>query len=228
VRRPTEIERLFAFVLENAPLIVLEIDGQGTVLFSDGAALASAGLRPGQLVGRSVLERYGQVPWLRALIEQAARGEAAAATGENGGLWFSVYCAPARGADGAIDGALALAFDVTPFKERELELRASEERLRSLSEASSEAMVLHDGGVILFANRAASALSGYTPDELIGKPIFELTPASERPRVAAHIGSGRVDPMRSLALRKDGQTSPVELRAGNVTWDGEPRTASAT
>jgi PAS domain S-box-containing protein len=102
------------------------------------------------------------------------------------------------------------------------ELRASEERFRRLSEAASEGIVVHDGTHILFANRAASQLTGYSPEELVGLRMSELVLNTAWPATIAHIRSGSTDPMDGPIVRKDGRAVIHEVRAANIEWDGRP------
>ncbi len=56
-------------------------------------------------------------------------------------------------------------------------LRASEEKYRSLAEASDAAIVMVDGdGRIHYANSQAAALAGATPDGVAGKTMYEVEP----------------------------------------------------
>ena len=60
-------------------------------------------------------------------------------------------------------------------RQAELALRASEERYRSIAEATNEWIwsVAADGQ-IQYSNRAVEAMLGYAPEELLGKSFFEL------------------------------------------------------
>ena len=80
-------------------------------------------------------------------------------------------------------------------------LRASEERFRRLSEAAAEGIVVHDGTRVLFANRAASVLTGYPEAELVGLRMAELVPADGWSAILAHIRSGSEEPMVGQILQ---------------------------
>src|SRR3954464_4152503 len=101
-------------------------------------------------------------------------------------------------------------------------LRASEERFRRLSEAASEGIVVHDGQVVLFANRAATVLTGYPEAELVGMRMSDLVPADSWPLILAHIRSGSEEPMVGKILAKGGKAVPHEVRAANIEWAGRP------
>ncbi len=75
------------------------------------------------------------------------------------------------------EGMLLGAFfrDITERKRAEEELKESEERYRSVGQTVSDAIIAADGeGKIIFWNKAASNIFGYSVDEIIGKSITIL------------------------------------------------------
>jgi len=67
--------------------------------------------------------------------------------------------------------------DVTEHKKSEDALRQSEDRLRSLMQQANDAIFICDSrGLILFWNRKAEELYGYTADEILGKPNSIIVP----------------------------------------------------
>jgi PAS domain S-box-containing protein len=67
--------------------------------------------------------------------------------------------------------------DVTEQKVSEDALKQSEERLRSFMEQANDAIFICDSrGLILFWNRKAKELYGYTADEILGKPNSIIVP----------------------------------------------------
>jgi PAS domain S-box-containing protein len=99
---------------------------------------------------------------------------------------------------------------------RALELEASEERFRSLIDLAVDAILAGDAdGRLLGGNRRASELSGYSPEDLLGRVFDELferdEPASPWPAGLPADGTP-VSAERSLR-RKDGASVPVEISA---------------
>jgi two-component system cell cycle sensor histidine kinase/response regulator CckA len=123
---------------------------------------------------------------------------------------------------GSVIGRLWSFRDITERKRAEERLRESEERFRSLSEASLEGIMVHDQGVILDANRAFAQLFGYgQPEELIGKngPDLLLTPES-RSRIRQRIqrqGEGQIE---LTGVRKDGTTFAMETESRPMKYRG--------
>ena len=135
-----------------------------------------------------------------------------------------------------------------PFAERELrtvleialyrhqiftELRASEERARSLVEWSPEALVVHRHGEVLYANPAALALFGLTSaQEALGTSIFAWIQPDSREFIQKRLQdltrSDITTPMDLLKGRKkDGTTIEVESRSVVMPFDGAPAVHSS-
>lgn len=67
--------------------------------------------------------------------------------------------------------------DVTEQKHAEEALKQSEERFRSLMQQANDAIFICDSkSIILFWNRKAEELYGYTADEILGKPNYVIVP----------------------------------------------------
>jgi PAS domain S-box-containing protein len=96
-------------------------------------------------------------------------------------------------------------------------LRESEQRFRSLSEASSEGIGVSENGVITdISNRMADML-GYTAQEMVGKSVVDFVAPESLDLVKKHFQSGSEEPYEHLARRKDGSVFPVEVRARVIT-----------
>ena len=102
-------------------------------------------------------------------------------------------------------------------------LLQSETRLKSFFEATSEAVLIHEQGVILDANRAAEDLLGYTTTELIGKHVLEITATESHGLLHQRLLSpGDYPPTEAVRLRKDGSTFIAEVSARDIRYQGRP------
>jgi PAS domain S-box-containing protein len=115
---------------------------------------------------------------------------------------------------------VTVARDVTAQREAEQRLRDSEERLRRISEATFEGIVLSEDGIMVDANAQLAAMLGCRPEELIGRPVLDCVAPEDRARVTEALGSGHASAYEHRALRKDGSVFQVEIRARTLTVQG--------
>jgi PAS domain S-box-containing protein len=99
-------------------------------------------------------------------------------------------------------------------------LRASERQVRQIIESTPDGFVSVDSaGCVTEWNAAAERMFGYSPDEVMGRPLHEIiVPEYRRAAYANGFGdyvarmpniSGR--PMQVMAARRDGHLIPIEL-----------------
>lgn len=83
--------------------------------------------------------------------------------------------------------------------------------------------LLSPDGELRDANAAAEALLGYRRDELAGRPVSQIHPASETVRIAAAfdqvrtVGSARYDD--GLIVARDGEIIPVDVSGARIHLD---------
>ena len=155
-------------------------------------------------------------PELRNEARQIARGRSSGWSGPVG-----VAAQPGTRLDGTLslieeleEGAtfsLHLV-DVTEAHEMRERLQAERNYTRAVIDVASSMIVLTTAyGTVIAANPATTALTGYTEDELIGRPIWELLMAGEqRAGVAKLYDTNRLPRTGEAHLRtKDGQQLAV-------------------
>ena len=109
----------------------------------------------------------------------------------------------------------------------EQDLRESRQRFRDLFENSPDAIFVEDlDGTVLDVNFAACLLHGLTREQLIGKnTLNDLIPPSRREnarRDFQKLASGKLSWVGGESLTADGNSTPVEVRAGRVEYNGKP------
>ncbi|MCT7959464.1 PAS domain S-box protein [Laspinema sp. D1] len=118
-------------------------------------------------------------------------------------------------------GVAALVCEITQQVQTETALRDSEARLRRLSEATFEGIIIHIRGKIIDVNQALVKMSGYSEAELIGKNAFDyLTPHSKRIALT-RIKLGDETPYEVEVLKKDGTIGVVEIQGKEILNSGE-------
>ncbi len=186
----------------------------GVVINANAAAERLYGYGPGEMTG---LTHADTVDDPTRLAEATARGERTGASG--GELWlirkdgtrfegqvFSVRFDTAEG-----QRIWMMIHNVSALRESELQFRA-------LSEATFEAVLVHDAGTILFANASAHTMS--QRDVLRGTNMFDYIAPESRDIVREMSTTGDTRPYQATALRADGSTFAAEARGRSIQYRG--------
>lgn len=116
--------------------------------------------------------------------------------------------------------------DITPRRQMEDELRASEARFRTFVDHATDAFFLHNTeGTIVDVNRWACESLGYTREELIGMAPFDLDAVLDQTffdQIRVRLNAGEVVTFDSRHRRKDGTVFPVEIRL-RAFWQDQHR-----
>jgi len=114
----------------------------------------------------------------------------------------------------------SLVRDISERKRSEELLRESEDRFRNLAQSATEAIIIIDSeGAIIFWNKSAERMYGYTQEEVLHKNNSMLVPARLQSQSERYFEQLRRDPAiaapdhfyQSCARRKDGSEFPVEV-----------------
>lgn len=155
----------------------------------------------------------------RALEEDAVSFEYRFRHKDGGFHWFREELHVVRDETGALMELVGVGVDITALKERERELRLSESRYRTLTEAAPDGILTLDlDGRITYANEAALEIFGYRSDDLLGESFLLLFPERFRGpnrrafRAMLEVDEARSLPARSLlGRRSDGTEFPGEV-----------------
>jgi PAS domain S-box-containing protein len=92
-------------------------------------------------------------------------------------VWIAWTNRPVWDEHGQVTEILSIGSDVTDRKQSEEALRASQKSCHEILDASTDTILIHDieHGVILDANRAVFDMYGYTPDEVVGLTVDDLS-----------------------------------------------------
>jgi PAS domain S-box-containing protein len=125
------------------------------------------------------------------------------------------------GADGNASRMLGMMNDVTERIKAEESLRDSEQRFRTLQEASFGGIGLHDQGKIIDCNQGLCDLTGFSYEELRGKNGLDLIAPEYRDFVIDKIRSGYDKTYDVEGIRKDGSRYFLEIRGKNIPFEGK-------
>jgi PAS domain S-box-containing protein len=100
-------------------------------------------------------------------------------------------------------------------------LHESEERFRLLSEAASEAIIIHRDGVLLKANDQFFEMFGYRSKELLGTQVVTRVIADESIEIVKkQIESKASTPYEAVGRRKEGNRFPILCHAKMIKYQG--------
>jgi PAS domain S-box-containing protein len=128
---------------------------------------------------------------------------------------------------GTVVGYRGIDRDITDRKQMEERLKKSEERFRSLSEASLEAIVFSEDGIIVDANEALNRLFGYDGEDLRGRPATDFIVPERRTFTDERMRTRTEGIYETLGLRKDGGVFPIEVNPREFEHDGRKLRISA-
>ena len=122
---------------------------------------------------------------------------------------------------------LGLVRDISARKQAEEALRQREQELEALSDATKEALFIHQDGVILATNKAARELYRLPPDGAVGRPVFDYIAPESIELIKQRIAATSAEPYEAFGLRSDGTTFPASVQARTATFRGRPARLSA-
>lgn len=229
--------RLFAAYFNNTSQILIILDGAGTVLAANRAALRVGDLGPAAVTGLPLWE----TPWWRGVTEARERlNSAVQAACQGATVRFDVATGPETGAPLVFDlsitpiirdgvGTVRLMVegrDVTEARDIEQALRTNEQRLRDMVEGSVQGIVVHQGNRILFCNPAYAQILGYESVlDVLGTDLTRIIPEEGRAQAERAWGillaGGKLPIIRGAPnLRRDGSQIQVDVLARRIVWDG--------
>lgn len=115
--------------------------------------------------------------------------------------------------------------EITARQRVEAELRASEQRLRTLAETTSAAIFIEQDELIRYANTAARFVTGYDPGELINTPVWKLAhPAYQeglRRRSQSRQWTNNLPSRFEVKIiAKNGAERWVDITTGEMEYEG--------
>jgi PAS domain S-box-containing protein len=231
VRRADE---KYKMVVEAASHVIVTIAPTGHIVSYNMAAIDGSGYTRDDLIGRSFADfvAVDDVPAAGSFVARAFRGEETRFTLRfirKGGevRWLQGAVTPIR-ERGKVTGALVICRDVTEERSAEGRLRAIDQRFRTIVDTAFEGIWTIDlQSKTDYVNRRLADMLSYTPDEMLGRLVFDFVSPTDHAKAAAAIerqrnGVGQVFEIR--LNRKDRtviwtsiSTSPLVDAAGAVS-----------
>ena len=139
-------------VVSNSPIILFALDREGKFTLSEGKGLEALGLKPEDVIGKTVYELYKDVPQIIEDIQRASSGDSFTSLVELPGLVYESWYAPIRDSVGQIKGVIGVASDITKRKKAEDELKQTLSLLSSTLESTADGILVVDrqGKIVTF------------------------------------------------------------------------------
>lgn len=218
-------------VIENSPLAIYALDGDGIVTMWNAAAEKIFGWSAAEVLGRfSPVERDVDLDECvarrgRVMFGDVVTGvEVKRATKDGREIDVSFSAAPMRDDEGRITGLLALSADVSGRVAAEAAARRSEARLAAVVQNLSDVItVVGPGSRLIYTSPAAQRLFGFTEgDESWVDPLSRVHP-DDRERVgqefAVQFQHAVPEPVAFRIRAADGSWRHVEAVAQDLTAD---------
>jgi diguanylate cyclase (GGDEF)-like protein/PAS domain S-box-containing protein len=191
--------RLHSAALEHSLNGFVIVDAGGNFVYANRAYLAMWGYATvDEIIGTSTIGHCVDAAEPEKIIAALRHADADARefiARRKDGSTFAVMMSSRRfaGEDGR-ELFISTALDVTQRREHEAQLRRSEERYRTLFDATGAGMVLTDAQMrILLANGKAAAMAGLPAEAMIGRNYLEFVHPDERERLQS-LQQARNDP----------------------------------
>ena len=223
--------RKFKTISDKANYGTAIVDLEGNIIYVNRTFAAMHQYTPAELTGKhlSIFHTPEQMPQIEALNQRVIRegsyiAEEVWHARRDGTVFPALMNATViPGEHGSSAFLSATAIDITERKEAEQALQQSEQRLRTVIEASKDAFVAIDrAGLVTIFNPAAEQMFGWSGREMIGRPLDDLMPVEYRRHHGRYVeeffATGRARRVMGTtvelpALRADGTVFPLSFRS---------------
>ena len=234
--RMTESEERYRFLVQNAPDVVWSIGADARITFLSHAVERLTGFRPDELIGQhfgaivhASSREVAEIDWTTAMQapSQEVRGRLNLQHRDGSAIPAEFIAVATLGDDGTFAGANGSVRDMREQDRLERELRASEDRYRTLASSSPDMVFATDAeGRYTFLSDRAETMLGWDREASLGRSFTEfVAPGFEGAAVASY-QAVLADPTQVHSTRMDflnGAGDPVQLEINVVgkVEDGE-------
>jgi PAS domain S-box-containing protein len=197
-------------LFEKMPDGILVLDNESAIMDVNPAAEGLFGQKKGNVTGQMLTRVWPQID---SAYNQLRPGKHVEIT-IGGQQYLDMTVTELFDTDRHSVGRMVVLRDITERRKMEETLRESESRYATLVEQSNEAVVIVQDDMVKFVNHTFSEISGYTKEEVIGRPFRTLISEGDRAMVEER-----------HSRRVTGETTPVIYEVKLAGKDGTMRDA---
>lgn len=223
-----ESRKMYKTIFEAYPEFMGIIDSEGKILSVNRNFLKQYKVEEREIVGRSILSfvHPEDLEKARTLLKKAIE------TGETVRDTLKVFI---KGEEAIVDISarfvkiqrssfgIVISKDITEKTKLEKEIRRREELYRKIIDGTLSGFLLVEDSKIVFANKAAEEITGYSQEELLGKSLeifFEPEISSYYKKAVEEVLEGKKIDLISRFRRKDGSLGYARIQATLMDYEG--------
>lgn len=226
-------------VMEHAPAVIFLKDLEGRYILSNRTAAAFIGHTPEEMIGKTdfelvspeIAERFRRAD--QRVVERNAPIEFEdPLPTQDGSRIVHTIKFPVRAPDGTLFATGGISLDITERTELEEALRQQHRLMQTITANASAALFLLDENHhCTFLNPAATAMIGYTLEEVRGRPLHDIVHHSHPDGTPYPLADCPIDNAlpsntqtcgEETLIRRDGSFFPVAFTASPIVEDGRP------
>jgi len=231
-----ESKEIYTKLIDSVPDIIIRMNLDGEVLFVSDAGLTLSGYQEKDIIGKNMLSFIAPEDQAKAaentllMLERKLGPQEYHLIMKDGvKRLFEVNGDVLRNDNGSPYGIVQICRNIADRRRAEEALQKSEERYRSLVENADEAILVIQDGMIKYTNHRSIESFGYSEQEFLSIPVFELIHPEDRDAVAKRYLqkiSGDKTPTRHTyrAFHKRGYIKWIEISSVLIDWEGGPAT----
>ena len=222
-----QTEARLRMVVGSASLVIFALDQDGVFTLSEGEGLRALGLNPGEVVGQSVFEVYGDNSAVLESVRRALSGESFSVALDVGELTFETRYTPLTNDANKVNGVIGVATDITENRKAQKALQENERRYRELFENANDIIYTHDlAGNFTSLNRSGEKSTGYPREEALRMNIVDVL-APEYVAIARQMIAQKTDDQGPTVyeleiIAKAGRRVRLEVSTRLIYHDGKP------
>jgi PAS domain S-box-containing protein len=230
----SRLEANYRDLVDQASDTIFTQDLEGRITNVNAAGARFLGLKQQELVG-TLFKDVFRVEAQNGFFENIHVGQESeefrhqfiAKNAEGQERWLDLVMSPIRDRVGTITGFRGLARDITERKQIELALRDSEERYRTLFEATPQPIWVYDEVTLAFlaVNDAAMRTYGFSREEFLSMTIDGISIRHGAPALLINRPNGLGEPVLSSPWQhktKDNRIIYVEMNSHRVIFNRRP------